>query len=268
MERALSGGGQEPQTTRSARVQGVLLEVEGLTKAFGGLIAVNKVSFAVRDGEILGLLGPNGSGKTTILNLIAGALRADGGRVRLSGRDITLLAPSARTRLGIARTFQLVRPLPNLSALDNVLVARLYGRDGASFDAARDESLRLLDLVGLRGKAHIPATRLTLTERKRVEIARALATHPRVLLLDEPLGGLNSAEVDGVLTMFRQIRAGGVTVVIVEHNVRAVRALCDRVIVLNSGRHVADGAPDEALGRPEVIEVYLGTRPVPLVRRP
>ncbi len=247
MERTLSGGGQP------------LLEVEGLTKAFGGLIAVNNVSFGVAEGEILGLLGPNGSGKTTILNLIAGALRADTGRVRLAGRDITLLAPSARTRLGVARTFQLVRPLSSLSVLDNILVARLYGRDRAAFERARDESLRFLGMVGLGGKAGVSAARLTLTERKGLEIARALATHPTVLLLDEPLGGLNAAEVDDVLAMFRTIRAGGVTVVIVEHNVRAVRALCDRVIVLNSGRHVAEGAPEEALARREVIEVYLGT---------
>ncbi|HEU4798144.1 MAG TPA: ABC transporter ATP-binding protein [bacterium] len=237
-----------------------LLAAEGLTKTFGGLRAVIDMSFAVAEGEILGLLGPNGSGKTTVLNLIAGALRADAGRVRFAGRDITRLPPSTRTRLGIARTFQLVRPLRNLSAADNVLVARLYGRDRTDFPAARDESLGLLDLVGLRGKARIPATRLTLTERKRLEIARALATRPVVLLLDEPLSGLNPTEVDTALSLLRTIRADGVTLVIVEHNVRAVRALCDRVVVLNSGRQVVEGAPAVALSRPEVIEVYLGTR--------
>jgi len=237
-----------------------LLAAEGLTKTFGGLRAVIDVSFTVAEGEILGLVGPNGSGKTTVLNLIAGALRTDAGRVRLAGRDITRLPPSTRTRLGIARTFQLVRPLRNLSAADNVLVARLYGRDRADFSAARSDSLRLLDLVGLRGKAQMLATRLTLTERKRLEIARALATQPIVLLLDEPLSGLNPTEVDTALSLLRTIRKVGVTLVIVEHNVRAVRALCDRVVVLNSGRRVVEGTPGEALSRPEVIEVYLGTR--------
>lgn len=234
------------------------LRVEDLCKAFGGLRAVVNVSFAVAEGEILGLLGPNGSGKTTVLNLIAGALHPDAGSVRLSGRDITRLPPSVRTRLGIARTFQLVRPLPSLSVLENVLVARLYGRDGPGAAEARDESLRLLDLFGLRAKAGVPAGSLTLTERKRLEIARALATRPRVLLLDEPLAGLNPAEVDAALELFRQIRTSGVTVVIVEHNVRAVRALCDRVIMLNTGRRIAEGTPKDVLSRPEVIEIYLG----------
>lgn len=236
-----------------------LLQVEDLAKTFGGLRAVAGVSLAVADGEILGLLGPNGSGKTTVLNLIAGALRADAGRVRLQGRDITTLPPHVRTRLGIARTFQLVRPLANLSVLDNVLVARLYARDGEGFARSRAESLRLLERMGLRDKAHVLASGLTLTERKRMEIARALATHPRVLLLDEPLGGLNPAEVDAALALLREIRRDGITIVIVEHNVRAVRALCDRVVILNSGRRIAEGPPADALARPEVVEIYLGT---------
>lgn len=236
-----------------------LLQVEGLAKAFGGLRAVDDLSFAVTEGEILGLLGPNGSGKTTVFNLVAGAMRADAGRVRLSGRDITRYPASVRTRLGIARTFQLVRPLPHLTALDNVLVARLFGRDGAPLGPeAREASRRLLELVGLGPKAFVPGANLTLAERKRLEISRALATHPRVLLLDEPLGGLGATEVETSLALFRQIRADGVTVVIVEHNVPAVRSLCDRVIVLNSGRRIAEGRPDEALARPDVIEVYLG----------
>lgn len=237
-----------------------VLAAEGLSKTFGGLRAVIDVSFAVAEGEILGLLGPNGSGKTTVLNLIAGALRADAGHVKLSGQDITRLPSSVRTRLGIARTFQLSRPLRSLSAADNVLVARLYGRDRAPFSGARSESLQLLNLVGLQGRAQIPAARLTLTDRKRLEIARALATRPKVLLLDEPLSGLNPTEVDAALNLLRKIRTAGITLVIVEHNVRAVRALCDRVVVLNSGRCVVEGSPGDALSRPEVIEAYLGTR--------
>ena len=235
-----------------------LLAVEGLSKAFGGLRAVIDVSFGVAEGEILGLIGPNGSGKTTVLNLIAGALRPDGGRVRFAGRDLTARPASARTHLGIARTFQLVRPLSNLSTLDNVLVARLYGRDRPGHAAAREESLRLLDLIGLHPKAHVPATDLTLTERKRLEIARALATHPKILLLDEPLGGLNPTEARSALALFGRLREGGLTVVIVEHNVPAVRALCSRVIVLNTGRLIAEGDPEDVLSRREVVEVYLG----------
>lgn len=236
-----------------------LLEVDGLSKTFGGLRAVDNLAFGVVDGEILGLIGPNGSGKTTVFNLIAGALRADRGRVHFSGRDITRETPSFRTRLGIARTFQLVRPLPNLTALDNVLVARLYGRGRAmALREARNESMDLLYLIGLSAKAGTPANALTLAERKRLEIARALAARPRLLLLDEPLGGLTATEVGTALTLFKRIRTEGLTLVIVEHNVHAVRSLCDRIIVLNSGRLIAQGQPAEVLARPEVIEVYLG----------
>jgi branched-chain amino acid transport system ATP-binding protein len=235
-----------------------LLAVEDLAKAFGGLRAVIDVSFQVAEGEILGLIGPNGSGKTTVLNLIAGALRPEAGRVVLRDRDVTALPASARTGLGIARTFQLVRPLPALSALDNVLVARLYARDRPAHAAARADSLRLLERMGLGPKAAIPANRLTLTERKRLEIARALATRPSVLLLDEPLGGLNPTEVQTMLGLFNDIRAEGVTLLIVEHNVPAIRAICQRVVVLNSGRQIADGPAQDVLARSEVIEVYLG----------
>jgi branched-chain amino acid transport system ATP-binding protein len=236
-----------------------LLAVEDLAKAFGGLRAVIDVSFQVAEGEILGLIGPNGSGKTTVLNLISGALRPDAGRVRFAGRDLTARPASTRTQMGIARTFQLVRPLSTLSTLDNVLVARLYGRDRPGHAAARQESLRLLDLIGLRAKAHLPAAGLTLTERKRLDVARALATRPQILLLDEPLGGLNPTEVGSAVALFGRLRHDGVTLVLVEHNVPAVRALCTRVVVLNSGRRIADGNPEDVLSRPEVVEVYLGT---------
>ncbi len=236
----------------------MLLEVEGLTKTFGGLVAVSRVSFRVASGEVVGLLGPNGSGKTTLLNLIAGALRPDAGQVRLDDRDITALPANARARLGIARTFQLVRTLPKLSVLDNVLVGRLYGRAGSDLEVARAETLRLLDTVGLRDKAQSLASQLTLTDQKRVELARALATRPKVLLLDEPLGGLNPTEVRAAVAQLRQVQTGGVTVVLVEHNVRAVRALCDRLIVFNYGQTVAEGGPHEVLAHPAVVEAYLG----------
>ncbi len=236
-----------------------LLDVQGLSKAFGGLYAVDDLSFGVREGEILGLLGPNGSGKTTVFNLIAGALPPDGGQIYFTGRPITRCPPSLRAALGIARTFQLVRALPNLSALDNVLVARLYGhRPASSLPQARPEAWEFLELVGLHGKGRYPAVRLTLADRKKLEIACALATRPRLLLLDEPAAGLHLEEVDALLSLFGQIRAGGVTLIIVEHNIRAVRTLCDRVVILHSGRKIAEGAPAEALGHAEVVQVYLG----------
>jgi ABC-type branched-subunit amino acid transport system ATPase component len=237
-----------------------LLDVRGLEKAFGGLHAVDDLSFAVREGEILGLLGPNGSGKTTVFNLIAGALPPDGGQIYFAGRQITRCSPSLRASLGIARTFQLVRTLQNLRALENVVVARLYGHEPApSLTQARLEAMTFLERVGLHGKGGYPAARLTLAERKKLEIACALATRPRLLLLDEPAAGLNLEEVNVLLSLFGQIRAGGVTLIIVEHNVRAVRALCDRVVILNSGKKIAEGAPAEALEHAEVVQVYLGS---------
>lgn len=223
-------------------------------------MAVDDLSFTVSDGEILGLLGPNGSGKTTAFNLIAGALRPDAGRVYLAGQEIMRAPAHVRTRLGIARTFQLIRPLPHLSAMDNVLVARLYGRgEVPSVTAARTECLQYLELVELGSKAGQVAANLTLAERKRLEIARALATDPRILLLDEPLSGLSAAEVAAALALFRRIRAGGVTLVIVEHNVLAMRALCERVIVLSYGRRIAEGRPDDVLTQQDVVQTYLGT---------
>jgi ABC-type branched-subunit amino acid transport system ATPase component len=236
-----------------------LLEVQGLSKAFGGLRAVDDLSFGVRQGEILGLLGPNGSGKTTVFNLIAGVFPPDRGQVFFAGRQITRHPPSARAALGIARTFQLVRAFPNLSVFENVLVARLYGcGPSPSLSQAGADASNLLIPTGLSEKGGSPAATLTLGERKRLEIARALAARPRLLLLDEPASGLNPIEVAGLVAMFNRVRAEGITLVVVEHNVRAVRALCDRVVVLNSGRKIGEGTPAEALGQAEVIEVYLG----------
>lgn len=236
-----------------------LLEARGLAKTFGGLRAVEDLSFAVRAGEILGLLGPNGSGKTTAFNLIAGTLAPDRGAVYFDGRDVTGFAPHRRAALGIARTFQLVRALSGLAVLDNVLVARLYGHVRAGDIAgARAEALECLEFVGLAAKADRPAGTLTLAERKSLEVARALAVSPRLLLLDEPAAGLNSTEVAALLVLLRRIRAGGITIVIVEHNVGAMRDLCDRAVVLNAGRTIAEGRPHEVLEHAGVVEVYLG----------
>jgi branched-chain amino acid transport system ATP-binding protein len=237
-----------------------LVETRGLCKAFGGLRAVNDLSFGVRTGEILGLLGPNGSGKTTVFNLMAGALAPDRGGLYFDGRDVTRLAPHRRAALGIIRTFQLVRALAGLSVLDNVLVARLYGRLRVTgIEAARSDAMECLRFVGLDVAAGRPAGSLTLGARKRLEIARAVAAGPRLLLLDEPAAGLNATEVGALVTLIRRLRAGGITVVIVEHNVGAVRELCDRVVVLNAGRKIAEGLPADALEHAAVVDVYLGT---------
>jgi branched-chain amino acid transport system ATP-binding protein len=247
-----------PGQSSEARGTG-LLEARGLVKTFGGLRAVNDLSFEVQAGEILGLLGPNGSGKTTVFNLLAGALAPDRGAVYFDGREVTRLAPHRRAALGVIRTFQLVRALAGLSVLDNVLVARLYGRvRAAAFHTARTEALDCLRFVGFAGDPERPAGTLALGERKRLEVARALAAGPRLLLLDEPAAGLNATEVGGLVALIRKLRAGGITIVIVEHNVGAMRDLCDRVVVLNAGRKIAEGLPAEALDHAAVVEVYLG----------
>jgi len=251
-----------PQQRVADTVPGALLEVQGLCKAFGGVRAVWDLTFHVAPREVLGLLGPNGSGKTTVFNLVAGALFADAGEVVFSGKSITRRAPSDRNVLGIARTYQHVRSLPHLSALDNVVLARLYGaHPAASTPEARQEAGDLLDRVGLSWARDLPAGRLTVAERKRLEVARALATRPRLLLLDEPLAGLNPPEAGEALALFARIRDEGVTVMVVEHNVGAVRGLCDRVLVLNSGEKIAEGLPDAVLADERVVEVYLGERP-------
>lgn len=213
-------------------------------------------------------MGPNGSGKTTVFNLIAGSLRPDAGDVYLLGRRITASPPSRRSALGIARTFQLVRALTGLTVLENVMVAAMYGRvaspegtAGKTRPEPRAEALRLLEVVGLEAWAGVPARFLTLAQRRQLEIARALATRPLLLLLDEPLGGLNRSEVATLLVLFRRIHAQGLTLALVEHNVPAVRAICGRLLVLNSGRVITEGPPEEVLEQPAVIEVYLGTRP-------
>ena len=236
-----------------------LLEIADLQKTFGGVGAVNGLSFAVRRHEIFGLLGPNGSGKTTVFNLVSGALPADSGQVYFAGRQITADPPSRRARLGIARTFQLARVFPNLTALENVAVACLYGRAPSRSPAhAREDARALLARVGVAHRGGTLASSLTLADRKRVEIARALAGRPRLLLLDEPAGGLSPAEVDEQIALFRQFRADGITVMLVEHNVRAVRTLCDRVVVMHAGRKVTEGTPKQAFEHAEVVRVYLG----------
>jgi branched-chain amino acid transport system ATP-binding protein len=235
-----------------------LLEIEGLSKSFGGVRAVSDVSFTIDQGELIGVMGPNGSGKTTLFNLITGALAPDAGSTRLHGRDITGWAPHRVCAAGIARTFQLVRPFAGLSALDNVLVGRLYGRAHQSRRGAADEAHRLLTLVGLEGKAERPASALTLMDRKRLELARALATEPHLLLLDELMAGLNPTETETAMVLIRRLQREGVTILMVEHIVWALMELAGRIVVLSAGEKIAEGPPATIAADPTVIDVYLG----------
>lgn len=235
-----------------------LLAIKGLRKSFGGLEAVRSFDLDVPEGSIVGLIGPNGSGKTTVLNLVTGEIAADGGSVRLGGREI-LGQPAFRVcRAQIARTFQLVRILPGMTARENVMIGRLFGAAPTTPERARGEIDALLDRVGLSGLAEQAGAQLTYIDQKRVELARALATHPRLLLLDEWLAGLNPAELQIGIELIRRIRAEGMTVVMIEHVMEAIRALCDHVVMMSAGRLIAVGAPDTVLNDPEVARIYLG----------
>ena len=236
-----------------------ILEVEGLRKAFGGLVAVNSVSLTVSSGEVLGLIGPNGSGKTTLLNLIAGTIRPDAGSIRMAGEDVTRLPNHLRVRKRINRTFQLVRAPPNMPAIGTVMAGVLYGAGPRlRFKDAGYEAAGFLGEMNLLLKADQRFDQLTYIEQKRVELARALATRPRVLLLDEWLSGLSASELEGGMSVVWSLAARGIAVILVEHVMTAVRALCHRVIVMNAGSKIAEGPPDAVLCDAEVVRAYLG----------
>jgi branched-chain amino acid transport system ATP-binding protein len=221
---------------------------------------VRRVDLAVEAGHIVGLIGPNGAGKTTLFNLITGTYRPNSGAIVFEGADITRLAPHSRCKLGIARTFQLVRPFPNLSVLDNVAVGSVFGRQPAGSRRAAEVAARdTLKLLGLEDRAHQPARSLTLVDRKRLELARALATHPKLLLLDELLAGLNPSEVVAAMDLVRRIRDSGVTIVMVEHLVKALFGVSDRVAVLSAGEKICEGTPEFVAQDARVVDAYLGT---------
>ena len=235
-----------------------LLEVAGLTRRFGGLVAVDDMSISLHGGEIMGLLGPNGSGKSTVLNLISGALRPDHGSVRLNGQEIASTAPHRIARLGVARTFQLVRVLPSLDCRENVLAGLAFGRNALWGQAAAERADALLARVGLAGRAATAMGELTYIDQKRLELARALALNPKLLLLDEWLAGLNPTELQDGIALVRSLRGEGMTILLVEHVMDAIRSLCDRCVVMNAGRKIAEGAPGAVLADTEVIRAYLG----------
>jgi len=249
-----------------------LLAVESLERAFGGVRAVDGASFEVRAGEVHGLIGPNGAGKTTVINMVSGLLAPTGGRIRLEGREIQALAPHRIAALGVARTFQNIRLFSDLTARDNVLVgehrvrkaslgARLLLLPAAREEEARarGQALALLERIGLAGRAHERARNLSYGEQRRVEIARALAADPRLLLLDEPTAGMNPVEVQAVATLIRKVAAEGHAVLLIEHNVKLVMDVCDRITVLDFGKVIAEGAPAEVARHPAVIAAYLGS---------
>ncbi len=235
-----------------------VLSLNGARKSFGGLVAVNDVSFDLWPGEMLGLIGPNGSGKTTVLNLISGALKPSAGGILLHGRKISGLPAHRIARLGVARTFQLVRVLPSLTAEENVIAGAAFGHVRTWGSEARDLARALLDRVGLGGRAQLPPTAMTYIDQKRLELARALASDPRVLLLDEWLAGLNPSELKIGISLVHKLRAEGRTIIMVEHVMDAIRSLCDRCVVMSSGLKIADGAVHDVLAHPEVVRAYLG----------
>jgi branched-chain amino acid transport system permease protein len=256
-------GRPEKRTPVAAReiavgTRGAHLEVRNLKRRFGGLVAVNDLSFDVAPGEIVGLIGPNGSGKTTVLNLISGMLDPDEGTIRVGDHAIAGLGAHRIARRGVARTFQLVRVLGSLSVVDNVIVGFAF-RDKPLWGADAEACARgLLARVGLADKADLPAGPLTYIDQKRLELARALALDPQLLLLDEWLAGLNPSELNDGIALIRSLRGGGLTIVLVEHVMDAIRSLCDRCIVVNVGRKIADGPVAEVLADREVVRAYLG----------
>lgn len=236
----------------------VALSLDSVTKAFSGLVAVDSLSFDLIEHEVLGLIGPNGSGKTTVMNLISGALRANAGRITLYGDEISRSPANAIAQLGVSRTFQIVRLLPSLTVLENVCAGGVFGhgrRWGEELEAFARQQLKR---VGLEGAEGAPVSALTYIDQKRLELARALASEPKVLLLDEWLAGLNPSELKTGIAVIEELRSEGRTILVVEHVMDAIRSLCDRCVVMNGGAKIAEGTPRDVLADAEVIRAYLG----------
>jgi branched-chain amino acid transport system ATP-binding protein len=236
-----------------------LLQIKGLSKSFGGLMALINLDFEVNENEIVGLIGPNGSGKTTLFNTIMGSLKCDRGSILFRNQDITGLKPCQVCQKGIARTFQLTKPFSRMTCLENVMVARSFGNDPAcGLKQVKRETEDILKFVGLFGKQQVHASALNLVERKRLELARALAARPRLLLLDEIMAGLNPMEIEMAVKLIQEINHSGVAIVIVEHVMKALLGLSERVVVLDAGEKIAEGSPHEVVQNQDVIKAYFG----------
>ena len=240
------------------RASGSVLSVKGVTKRFGGLVAVSNMSFDVAEHEMVGVIGPNGSGKTTMMNLISGVYTPNEGRISMRGRRISDMPAQSICREGVGRTFQLVRLLPGLSVLENVVAGAVFGHRRRWGKDAEDFAHEILEKVGMDAMSHAPISSLTYIDQKRVELARTLAGEPEVLLLDEWLAGLNPTELETGIELIHALRDEGRTVVLVEHVMDAIRSLCDRCVVMSSGAKIAEGTPDQVLSDREVITAYLG----------